>query len=65
MRQLATMIAADLDDENCQRLLLDDHPVVTYNIFEKAYWPRLSQHATKGLGRLNLVLIHFALIKIA
>jgi len=52
MRQLATMIVADLqDDERCPRLLVDDDPFVTYDVFEKAYWPRLSKEATKGLGR--------------
>ena len=47
------MVAADLNDESCQRLLLDDHPVVTYSVFEKAYWPRLSKDVTKGLGRVE------------
>ena len=51
------MVAADLDDETCQRLLLDDHPVVTYNVFKKAYWPRLSKDATKGLGRVEFVFV--------
>ena len=52
MRQLATMIAADLqDDKHCPRLLVDDDPFVTYEVFEKAYWPWLSKEAIKGLGR--------------
>ena len=46
------MIATDLqDDKHCPRLLVDDDPFVTYEVFEKAYWPRLSKEAIKGLGR--------------
>ena len=46
------MIAADLqDDPRCPQLFVDDDPFVTYNVFERAYWPRLSKEGAKGLGR--------------
>jgi len=45
------MIAADLrGDTRCPQFFVDDDPFVTYDVFEKAYWPRLSKGATKGLG---------------
>ena len=50
MSQLTKMIAADLQgDTRCPRLFVDDDPFVTYDVFERAYWPRLSKGIT-GLG---------------
>ncbi|KAL4069229.1 hypothetical protein J3A83DRAFT_3504128 [Scleroderma citrinum] len=47
---LAKMVAADLQDDNHYlRSLVDDNSFVTYEDFEKVYWPRLPK-PTKGLA---------------
>ncbi|KAL4064739.1 hypothetical protein V8B97DRAFT_2075905 [Scleroderma yunnanense] len=49
--RLAKMVAADFqNDDRYSRSLVHDNSFVSYEDFEKVYWPRLSKEATKGLS---------------